>query len=376
MMPTRREALKDCRRCVIKVGSSMLTKQGQGLDHASISAWVTQIVALRQRGVHVVLVSSGAVAEGMQRLGWSQRPRVLHQLQAAAAVGQMGLVQNYESEFQRHGIHTAQILLTHDDLSDRRRYLNSRSTLRTLLALDVVPVVNENDTVTTEEIRFGDNDSLAALVVNLIEADCLILLTDQQGLYQSDPRSDKNAIMLDVANVADPQLDAMVAGKAGALGSGGMYTKLRAARLAARSGAMTVIAYGSEPAVITRVLQGERLGTLLVAEQPPVVARKQWLASHLQPRGYLHIDAGAAKVLTEGGKSLLAVGVTQISGEFRRGELVICLNQQGQEVARGLVNYSRRETEQIMGKSSSDIEQILGYIDDPELIHRDNMVVI
>jgi len=374
-MSELRQHLASCKRCVIKVGSSLLTAQGHGLDRELISDWVQQIVELRQKGVQVVLVSSGSVAEGMQRLGWQKRPTSMHELQAAAAVGQMGLIQNYESQFMRHGIHTAQVLLTHDDLSDRRRYLNSRSTLRTLLQLKVVPVINENDTVTTEEIKFGDNDSLAALVVNLIEADCLLLLTDQHGLYGADPRVHADASIIAEADAMDSHLDAMVGGSAGQFGSGGMYTKLRAARLAARSGAHTVIAYGREPQVISRVLQGESLGSLLSANQQPVAARKQWLASHLKPRGILHIDRGAIKVLREDGKSLLAVGVTQVSGEFSRGELVVCVDEKGVEVARGLVNYSSKETDAIKGRPSREILELLGYVDDPELIHRDNLIV-
>ena len=374
-MSDKRQQLAACKRCVIKVGSSLLTAQGQGLDRNLIAAWVEQIVALRQQGIQVVLVSSGSVAEGMQRLGWQKRPSSVHELQAAAAVGQMGLIQNYESQFLRHGIHTAQILLTHEDLSDRRRYLNSRSTMRTLLQLNVVPVINENDTVTTEEIKFGDNDSLAALVANLIEADCLLLLTDQQGLYSTDPRVNKDAPIVHEADAMDPKLDAMVGGAAGQFGSGGMFTKLRAARLAARSGANTVIAYGREDHIITRVLQAQTVGTLLTANQQPVAARKQWLAGHLKPHGSLHLDQGAIKVLRKDGKSLLAVGVTKVSGQFRRGELVMCVDDKGIEVARGLVNYSSVETDLIKGRPSSEIQQLLGYVDDPELIHRDNLVV-
>lgn len=375
-MKQGREGIKQCRRCVIKVGSSLLTANGQGLDRTLIAAWVQQMVTLRQRGIQPVLVSSGAVAEGMQRLGWSQRPKAVHELQAAAAVGQMGLVQAYESEFQRHGIHTAQVLLTHDDLSDRRRYLNARSTLRTLIKLGVVPVINENDTVTTEEIQFGDNDSLAALVVNLVEADVLLLLTDQSGLYQTDPRRDQNAELIKEVAASNSSLDAMVAGGAGSLGRGGMFTKLRAARLAARSGASTVIAFGKESQVISRIMDGDDIGSLLVADQQPVAARKQWLASHLQPRGRLILDDGAAAMLTQSGKSLLAVGVTTVEGDFLRGELVICVDKVGAEIARGLVNYSAEEAQKIKRKPSADIELILGYVDEPELIHRDNLVLV
>ncbi|MFV2055385.1 MAG: glutamate 5-kinase [Thiohalomonadales bacterium] len=373
-MTTAREQLAHCQRCVIKVGSSLLTANGAGLDVVQIATWVEQISVLQRRGVQVILVSSGAVAEGMQRLGWQSRPQTVHQLQAAAAVGQMGLIQNYESEFTKHGIHTAQILLTHDDLSNRKRYLNARSTLRTLLELGVVPVINENDTVTTEEIQFGDNDSLAALAVNLIEAQALILLTDQQGLYPCDPRTDASAKIIHEALASDENLDAMVQG-AGALGRGGMLTKLRAARLAARSGAITAIAHGGESNIITRLLQGELIGSLLVPDQEPVRARKQWLASHLQPRGSLVLDAGAVDVLIHSGRSLLSVGVTAVQGDFQRGELVICVDISGKEIARGLVNYSAAEARQLLGQPSEKIESILGYVDDAELIHRDNMVL-
>jgi len=361
---------------VFKIGSSLLTAQGQGLDETAISGWVSQLAALHKTGKRFILVSSGAVAEGMMRLGWHTRPHALHELQAAAAVGQMGLVQAYESCFQRHGIHTAQILLTHQDLSDRRRYLNARSTLRTLLDLGVVPVVNENDTVATEEIRFGDNDSLAALVVNLVEADVLLLLTDQNGVYSADPRSHPQAILIDEAHASDDSLDAMVQGKAGRLGRGGMQTKIRAARLAARSGAITVIANGAESQIIQRVTGGESVGTLLLPDQQPLAARKQWLAGHLQPHGRLVLDDGAVKVLRESGRSLLPVGVTDVQGRFARGEVVTCCDQRGKEIARGLVNYSADEARQIMGKPSAAIETILGYVDEAELIHRDNLVLL
>jgi len=374
-MTLSREQLSHCQRCVIKIGSSMLTANGQGLDMALIADWVEQISQLQQRGVQVVLVSSGAVAEGMQRLGWEQRPHAVHELQAAAAVGQMGLIQAYESEFQKHAIRTAQVLLTHDDLSDRKRYLNARSTLRTLIDLNVVPVINENDTVTTEEIQFGDNDSLAALAVNLIEANALILLTDQAGLYASDPRQDDAAKLIQEMQASNSDLDKMVRG-AGTFGRGGMVTKLRAARLAARSGALTAIAYGAEKNIISRLLAGENVGTLLVPDQEPVSARKQWLASHLQPRGSIVLDAGAVKVLIQSGRSLLAVGVTSVQGDFQRGELVVCVDESGKEIARGLVNYNAVETAKIMGKASDKIEQELGYVDELELLHRDNMVLV
>lgn len=374
-MTEARKRLAATRRWVVKIGSSLVTDHGQGLDLSAMQAWAAQVAALRADGVDVVLVSSGAVAEGMQRLGWSRRPHQLYALQAAAAVGQMGLVQAWESCFQQHRLHTAQVLLTHDDLSNRRRYLNARSTLQQLLTLGVVPVVNENDTVVTDEICFGDNDSLAALVANLIEADLLLILTDQAGMYRQDPRSNPDAELLHEELAEDPALQAM-AGGGGRLGRGGMMTKLRAAQLAARSGTSTLIAAGGEPDVLARLRQGERLGTLLLPSQAPVAARKQWLAAHLQVRGTLRIDTGAEKVLVSGGKSLLAVGVREVGGNFVRGELVSCLSEDGRELARGLINYSADETRRIMGKSSELIESILGYVDEEELIHRDNLVLL
>jgi len=371
----QRADLRQSRRWVVKIGSALLTADGAGLDREAIRAWVAQMLALRARSIELVLVSSGAVAEGMQRLGWTRRPHTLHELQAAAAVGQMGLVQAYESNFQQHGVHTAQVLLTHDDLSNRQRYLNARNTLRTLLDLGVLPVVNENDTVVTDEIRFGDNDTLAALVANLVEADALVILTDQAGLFDRDPRRHADAKLLHEAQAADPSLDAMVGGAAGSLGRGGMLTKLRAARLAARSGAGTVIASGREPRVLERIAEGERLGTLLLPEQETQAARKQWLAGHLQLRGRLVLDAGAVKVLCESGRSLLPVGVTAVEGDFDRGEVVACVDETGREIARGLVNYDADEARRIMGRPSRELESILGYVGEPELIHRDNLVL-
>ncbi len=371
-----REQLSQSRRWVVKVGSSLLTDAGRGLDLDAIRTWVEQMTALRARGVDLVLVSSGAVAEGMSRLGWRQRPNALHELQAAAAVGQMGLVQAYEACFQRHGLHTAQVLLTHDDLADRQRYLNARSTLRTLLALGVVPVINENDTVASDEIRFGDNDTLGALVANLVEADLLVILTDQAGMYDRDPRLHPNAALLQQASVDDHRLDAMAGGSGSGLGRGGMLTKVRASRLAARSGAASLIVSGRERAVLLRVLAGEHLGTLLIPAQEPLAARKQWLAGQLQVCGRLILDAGAVRVLQRAGGSLLSVGVRGVEGEFQRGELVACLDEQNVEIARGLVNYNAAETRKIMGEPSHRIEGILGYVDEPELIHRDNLVLV
>ena len=363
------------RRWVIKIGSSLLTNDGQGLAVDAIDSWVAQMAAMQTAGDQVLLVSSGAVAEGMTRLGWKQRPHAIYELQAAAAVGQMGLIQAYESRFQQFGMHTAQVLLTHDDLSDRQRYLNARTTLRTLIELGVVPVVNENDTVTTEEIRFGDNDTLAAMVANLVEADVLVFLTDQAGLYSSDPRKDASATLIPKAQAGDISLEAMAQGGGGALGRGGMLTKLRAAARAAGSGTQTIIVSGKETDVLQRLVAGEALGTHLDPANVPLTARKQWLAGQLQVRGQLTLDAGAAKVLCSSGSSLLAVGVTGVQGDFKRGDLVICNDPDGNEVARGLVNYDATESGQIKGVSSDKIETVLGYIDAPELIHRDNLVL-
>ncbi len=373
-MKTRSEISKT-HRWVVKIGSALVTNEGRGLDNAAIDRWAGQIARLREQGIEIVLVSSGAVAEGMQRLGWSQRPHALHELQAAAAVGQMGLVQAYESSFQQHAMHTAQVLLTHDDLSNRQRYLNARSTLRNLLQLGVVPVVNENDTVVTDEIKFGDNDTLAALVANLIEADLLVILTDQEGLCDSDPRTNTDAKLLSEVKASDPALRAM-AGAGGALGRGGMQTKVAAAELAARSGTATVIASGRADAVLETIRAGQQVGTLFTPDSGAQAARKQWLAGHLNMHGKLVLDAGAVRVLKEQGKSLLPVGVIQVEGDFSRGEMVACVDEQGTEIARGLVNYNADESRKIMRQPSEKIEQLLGYVDEPELIHRDNLVLV
>ncbi|MBS1247291.1 MAG: gamma-glutamyl kinase [Proteobacteria bacterium] len=371
-----REQLGAAQRWVIKIGSAMITNDGQGLDNFSIDAWVAQMAELHQAGREVLLVTSGAVAEGMRRLGWARRPTVLADLQAAAAVGQMGLVQAWESAFERHGIQTAQILLTHEDASDRQRYLNIRNTLRTLLRLRVVPVINENDTVAFEEIRFGDNDTLGALVANLVEAELYVILTDQQGLYDKNPREFPDARLIHEGRAGDAALEAMAGGGTGSLGSGGMMTKLHAATRAARSGAFTLLAWGREPEVLRRVAAGAELGTLLRPSQSPLAARKQWLAVQLQVRGRLHLDAGAVRALRVAGKSLLPVGVTAVEGKFNRGDLVACLDPNGTEVARGLVNYDTEDALSLIGKTTHRIEALLGHVDDPELIHRDNLVLV
>jgi glutamate 5-kinase len=368
--------VREASRLVVKVGSSLVTNGGQGLDQAALAQWAEQISALARSGKQVLLVSSGAVAEGMQRLGWKRRPKALHDLQAAAAVGQMGLVQAYETCFRKHELQTAQILLTHEDLADRSRYLNARSTLRTLLSLSIIPIINENDTVATDEIRFGDNDTLGSLVTNLVEAEVLIILTDQPGLYTADPRKDPSATLVQDARAGDPALEAMAGGAGSAIGSGGMLTKILAAKRAARSGAHTVIASGREPQVLVRLAAGERIGSQLVAETPTLAARKQWLADHLQLRGKLFLDAGAVRALTADGKSLLPIGVQEAQGDFERGEVVSCVDGEGREIARGLVNYSAAETRRILRTPSAEIEARLGYVDEPELIHRDNLVLL
>ncbi len=364
------------RRLVIKLGSSLVTNDGRGIDHAAVARWAEEIAALKRSGKEVLLVSSGAIAEGMQRLGWTKRPSAIHALQAAAAVGQMGLVQAYEAAFSRFGLHTAQILLTHEDLADRRRYLNARSTLLTLLALGVIPVINENDTVTTDEIRLGDNDTLGALVTNLIDADVLVLLTDQDGLHSADPRKEPAATLVRHARAGDPALEAMASGVGSALGRGGMLTKVLAAKRAARSGASTVIANGREERVLGRLAAGDAIGTELVAETLTLAARKQWLADHVRLAGRLSLDAGAVLALARDGKSLLPIGVVACEGQFERGEVVACCDPDGREIARGLVNYTAAETQRILRKPSSEIEAILGYVDEPELIHRDNLVLL
>ena len=374
-MTMNRQKLTTSRRWVIKVGSAMVTARGQGLDRAAIADWCTQIAALRKEGRQVVLVSSGAVAEGMARLGLRKRPDTLHGLQAAAAVGQMGLVRAYESAFAEHGLHAAQVLLTHEDVSDRGRYLNARGTLKTLLDLGVVPVVNENDTVATDEIRLGDNDTLGALTVNLIEAEVLVILTDQDGLYDADPRQNPQAALVSEASLSDTRLIAMAADSKGELGRGGMRTKLTAAHWAARSGAATVIAHGRAPNALLRIAAGESIGSLLLPAQTVMAARKRWIAGQLKVRGRLHLDAGAARVLREQGRSLLPVGVTAADGNFDRGDLVLCVDGEGREVARGLVNYSAGETAKIIGVPSAEIGARLGYPGESELIHRDDMVV-
>jgi len=371
-----RENFKKAKRIVVKIGSSLLTKGGKGLDKIAIAQWVEQMAALRKSGVDVILVSSGSVAEGVWRLGLKARPTTLHELQAAAAVGQMGLVRVFDDTFQQHGLHASQVLLTHDDLSNRQRYLNARSTLLTLLQFGVVPVINENDTVATEEIRFGDNDTLAALVANLVEADLLLILTDQQGLFTADPSVDTDATLISQINVNDERLESMAGESRSGLGRGGMSTKVSAARLAARSGAATVVAAGATNNVIQAVLKGDVIGTHFLPDIEPLLARKRWLAGQLQVKGQLVLDNGAVEMLKNNGKSLLAVGVKWATGQFERGELVSCLDQNGVEIARGLVNYGSEETRKIAGKSSADFQSILGYADDLELIHRDNLVLI
>jgi len=363
-------------RWVIKVGSSLVTNEGRGLDHAAVARWAAEIAQLSRTGKSIVLVSSGAIAEGMQRLGWHTRPRAIHDLQAAAAVGQMGLVQAYERAFAQFGLHTAQVLLTHEDLADRRRYLNARTTLTTLLGLRAIPIINENDTVTTDEIRFGDNDTLGALVTNLLEAEMLVLLTDQQGLYTADPRRHPEATIVRTARAGDPELERMAGGAGSAIGRGGMLTKVLAAKRAARSGASTVIACGREPDVLTRLASGEKVGTILTAEHTSLGARKQWLADHVRVAGRLTLDEGAVRALIRDGKSLLPIGVVAVAGSFGRGEVVGCLGPDGREIARGLVNYGAQEAMRIMRRPSHEIEAVLGYVDEPELIHRDNLVLL
>lgn len=376
IMQTNHSIIQDAHRLVIKVGSSLVTNNGKGLDHEALKRWAWEIAQLHKQGKEVALVSSGAIAEGVQRLGWLKRPVSVPELQAAAAVGQMGLVQAYESEFRQLGLLTAQVLLTHADYADRTRYLNARSTLLTLLRLGVIPIINENDTVATAEIKFGDNDTLGALVTNFIEADALIILTDQQGLYTADPRKDKSATLIQEAYAGQPDLEKMAGGVGSSLGSGGMYTKVIAAKRAALSGAHTVIAWGREESVLLRLAQGESIGTTLVAHTTPLAAKKQWIVNHLRLPGELYLDAGAAHAICKMGSSLLPVGVTRIEGEFARGEIVRCISPDGREIARGIVNYASDEAQKIVHLPTGQISAVLGYSHEPELIHRDNLVVL
>ena len=368
--------LATSRRLVVKVGSALVTNNGNGLDLAAIADWARQITQLRAAGKEIVLVSSGAVACGVQRLGWGRRPKTVHEKQAAAAVGQAGLVEVYEAAFMQHGLHTAQLLLTHDDLADRKRYLNARSTLATLLELGVVPIINENDTVITDEIKFGDNDTLGALVANLIEADALIILTDQQGLYTADPRKDPSAQFVHEARAGDPTLETMAGGAGSSIGKGGMITKILAAKRAAGSGASTVIAWGREPDVLLRLARGESIGTLLVAQTQKNQARKQWMVDHLQLRGSVTVDAGAAAKLREEGKSLLPIGMVAVEGDFVRGDVIAVRDAGGTEIARGLANYASAEARLLCRRPSAEFERLLGYAAEPEMVHRDNMVVL
>ena len=373
------EVLRSARRILVKVGSSLVTNEGRGLDEAAIGEWSRQLAMLvRGAGAEhreVIMVSSGAVAEGMKRLGWKVRPREIHELQAAAAVGQMGLAQMYETKLREQGMHSAQVLLTHADLADRERYLNARSTLLTLLGLGVVPVINENDTVVNDEIKFGDNDTLGALVANLIEADLLIILTDQKGLYSADPRRDPEAHFVHEARAGDMALEAMAGGVGSSIGRGGMITKILAAKRAAGSGASTVIAWGREPDVLLRLAQGERIGTLLVAQTAKKQARKQWMADHLQLRGAVTVDAGAAAKLRTEGKSLLPIGMTAVEGNFSRGDVIAVRGPDGAELARGLANYASGEARLLCRKPSSEFLRLLGYMAEAEMVHRDNLVL-
>jgi glutamate 5-kinase len=367
--------LRDARRVVVKVGSSLVTNDGRGLDEVAIGEWCRQLASLMRDGREVIMVSSGAIAEGMKRLGWTVRPKAIQELQAAAAVGQMGLAQMYETKLSLNGLGSAQVLLTHADLADRERYLNARSTLLTLLKLGVVPVINENDTVVNDEIKFGDNDTLGALVANLVEADALVILTDQKGLFTADPRKDTNAQFVHEARAGDPVLEQMAGGAGSSIGRGGMITKILAAKRAAGSGASTVIAWGREPDALVRLTQGEAIGTLLVAQTQKNQARKQWMADHLQLRGAVVVDAGAAAKVRDEGKSLLPIGMKEVDGDFSRGDVIAVRDESGIEFARGLANYSSAEARLLCRKPSSEFEKLLGYAAEPEMLHRDNLVL-
>jgi glutamate 5-kinase len=369
------QVLRDAKRIVVKVGSSLVTNEGRGLDEGAIGEWCRQMSLLVRGGREVIMVSSGAIAEGMKRLGWSSRPHEIHELQAAAAVGQMGLAQVYETKLRENGLGSAQVLLTHADLADRERYLNARSTLLTLLKLGVVPVINENDTVVNDEIKFGDNDTLGALVANLVEADALVILTDQKGLYTADPRKDALARFVHEAKAGDPELELMAGGAGSSLGRGGMITKILAAKRAAGSGASTVIAWGREPDALLRLTQGESIGTLLLAQTQKTQARKQWIADHLQLRGSVTVDAGAVVKVRDEGKSLLPIGMTAVDGDYSRGDVIAIRDPHGVEFARGLANYASGEARLICHKPSSEFEKLLGYTAEPEMVHRDNLVL-
>ncbi len=375
MMNASSALCSNARRIVVKVGSSLVTNEGRGLDEAAIGEWCRQMAELARQGREVIMVSSGAIAEGMKRLGWRTRPQEIHELQAAAAVGQMGLAQMYETQLSRHGMGSAQVLLTHADLADRERYLNARSTLLTLLAHRILPVINENDTVVNDEIKFGDNDTLGALVANLVEADLLVILTDQKGLYSADPRKDPQARFIAEARAGDPELEAMAGGAGSSIGKGGMITKILAAKRASGSGASTVIAWGREPDALLRLAAGESLGTLLVAQTAKQQARKQWMADHLQMRGSVTIDAGAVRKLVAEGKSLLPIGMVAVEGEFSRGEVIAICDPLGHEVARGLANYASAEARLLCKKPSAEFQSLLGYAAEPEMVHRDNLVL-
>ena len=368
-------AMREARRIVVKVGSSLVTNEGRGVDAEAVGNWCQQMAALAAQGREIVMVSSGAIAEGMKRLGWTVRPKEVHELQAAAAVGQMGLAQIYESKLREHGMGSAQVLLTHADLADRERYLNARSTLLTLLSHKVIPVINENDTVVVDEIKFGDNDTLGALVANLVDADALVILTDQRGLYSADPRKDPQARFIDEARAGSPELEAMAGGAGSSLGRGGMITKILAAKRAAGSGASTVIAYGREPQVLVRLAAGESIGTALIASTQKLAARKQWMADHLQLRGAVIVDDGAARKVRDEGKSLLPIGITDVQGEFHRGDVIAVRSLAGVELSRGLANYGSSEARLIARRPSSDFEKLLGFMAEAEMIHRDNMVL-
>lgn len=374
-MSKNRKQISISKRWIVKVGSSLITKNGRGLNMDAISNLAFQIASLTTSGKEIILVSSGAISEGMNRLGWNKRPRAVFELQAAAAIGQMGLIQAYESCLQQHDLHSAQVLLTHEDLQDRKRYLNARTTLRKLLDLNVIPVINENDTVSTDEIKFGDNDTLAALVSNLVEADALVILTDQEGIYLKPPSEVSKNELIDEISASDTLLDTVAGPSKSGLGRGGMQTKVSAARIAARAGAATIIASGKTPEVLIKLSEECSFGSLLLPDSEPLAARKQWIANQLYTKGKLTLDDGACKVICKGGKSLLSIGVISVAGNFDRGDVVSCLDNTGKEIARGLVNYASSESSLLKGKASRDIESILGYVDEPELIHRDNLVV-
>ncbi len=373
----RKETLGKVKRMVIKVGSSILASPDRGLNHEVFSRLTKEISELKRQGYEIVMVSSGAIAAGMEKLGYKVRPQSITQKQATAAVGQSRLMNIYETYFSKHQQMVAQILLTHDDLSHRKRFINARNTLLTLLELGIIPIINENDTVVVDEIKFGDNDNLSALITNLIEADLLIILTNIDGIYDSDPRHHPEAKPIPLIEDVDSSRIKEISPKASTpMSVGGMMSKIEAAQKASRFGVPTLVACGTNPGVLHQILKGKEVGTLILPKGSPLSSRKYWIAFTLKPKGEVIVDDGAKKAIVQMGKSLLPSGIVRVSGSFDRGDSVSCLGLRGKEFARGLVNYSHSELEKIKGLQTKQIEKVLGYKYSDEVIHRDDLVVI